>query len=87
MKLFLDRLERKTNLFYYEYLPDIKEMVSKIKEKGIDVSEIEAIIANLEEAISKKDYLNADQLIVMLQEEVEKAKLEAGIFDSFGFGI
>lgn len=83
----MDRLERKTNLFYYEYLPDIKEMVSKIKEKGIDVSEIEAIIANLEEAISKKDYLNADQLIVMLQEEVEKAKLEAGIFDSFGFGI
>jgi len=83
----LDRLERKTNLFYYEYLPDIKEIILKIKEKGIDVSGIEAIIADFEEAVSKKDYLSADQLIVMLEEEVEKAKLEAGIFDSFGLGI
>jgi hypothetical protein len=83
----MDRLERKTNLFYYEFLPEIKETLVRIKEKGVDVSGINSIIANLEEAIAAKDYLVADQLIAILEEEVEKAKLEAGIFDNYGFGI
>ncbi|MCX7831625.1 MAG: hypothetical protein N2440_01845 [Actinobacteria bacterium] len=81
----MDRLERKTNIFYLEYLPEIKELLNAIKERGVDVSEAERLIENLEEAIKKKDYLLADQLIVMLQEEVERAKLEAGIFDNTGF--
>lgn len=79
----MDRIERKTNIFYLEYLPELKEVLAKIKEKGVDVGEIEKLIANFEDAVKRKDYLIADQLIVMIQDEVEKAKLEAGIFDSF----
>lgn len=80
----MDRLERKTNIFYLEYLPEIKEILPVLKSKGVDVSEIERLIQSLESAIKNKDYLTADQLIVMLQDEVEKAKIDAGIFDNTG---
>lgn len=80
----MDRLERKTNIFYLEYLPEIKEILPVLRSKGVDVSEIERLIQSLESAIKNKDYLTADQLIVMLQDEVEKAKIDAGIFDNTG---
>lgn len=79
------RLERKTNLFYEEYLPEIREQIELIRERNIDVSELEKMADSLEEEIKKKDYLAADQIIELLLEELEQKKLEAGIFDRPGF--
>lgn len=81
------RLERKTNLFYEEYLPEIREQIELLKEKNIDVSELEKMADSLEEQIRVKDYLAADQIIELLVEELEKKKLEAGIFDRPGFSF
>lgn len=80
----MDRIERKTNIFYNEYLPEVKELVETIRKKGVNVEDLERLIAGIEDSVKKKDYLAADQLITMLQDELEKAKLEAGIFDSTG---
>jgi predicted kinase len=80
----MDRLERKTNLFYLEYLPEIKDTVQAIENKGINVDELRRLIASIELEIRRKDYLAADQLISILQEELERKKIEAGIFDNTG---
>lgn len=81
----MDRLEKKTNIFYLEYLPEIKEIVDAIEKKGIDVSELKRLIESVEAEIKNKDYLAADQLISILNEELEKKKIEAGIYDNTGF--
>lgn len=80
----MDRIERKTNLFYSEYLPEVKELVETIKKKNVNVDDLERLIVGIEDAVKRKDYLAADQLIITLQDEIEKAKLEAGIFDNTG---
>lgn len=81
----MDRLERKTNFFYLEYLPEIKELIQVIENKGINVDDLKRLVTSIEVEIKKKDYLAADQLISMLQEELEKKKIQAGIFDRSGF--
>jgi hypothetical protein len=74
----MDRLERKTNLFYNEYVPEVRAQIDELREAGHDVSELERILASLEEAVQKKDYLNADFLIEMLIETLSAARENAG---------
>lgn len=78
----MDRLERKTNLFYSSYLPEIKEQIKELKESGKDTSELERMVTSLEEQVAKKDYLAADQLIKVLMGEVQKMREEAGMTGS-----
>lgn len=74
----MDRLERKTNLFYNEYVPEVRAQIDELREAGHDVSELERILASLEEAVQKKDYLNADFLIEMLIQTLSSAREDAG---------
>ncbi len=80
----MDRLERKTNLFYDDYIKEKLEVVEEIEKRGQDASEIRQMISSLEDEVRKKDYLAADQLIYMIDEEIEKKKIQAGIFDNTG---
>lgn len=80
----MDRLERKTNLFYDDYIKEKLEVVEEIERRGQDASEIRQMISSLADEVRKKDYLAADQLIYMIDEEIEKKKIQAGIFDNTG---
>lgn len=75
----MDRLERKTNLFYKDYLPGVKDQIAELKESGQNTSELERLLLSLEEAIYKKDYLNADYLINLLLDELSTAREKAGL--------
>lgn len=75
----MDRLERKTNLFYQDYLPEVRAQIEELRDSGRDVAELERIVASLEEAVAKKDYLNADYLIEMLIESLAVAREDAGL--------
>lgn len=75
----MDRLERKTNLFYQDYLPEVRAQIEELRDAGHDVAELERIVASLEEAVAKKDYLNADYLIEMLIESLAAAREDAGL--------
>lgn len=75
----LDNLEKKTNVFYRDYLPEVLAQIDEIREAGVDTSELERLTSSLEEAINKKDYLTADYLIEMLLSELESARERAGL--------
>lgn len=75
----MDNLEKKTNLFYKDYLPEVLAQIEEIKDAGVDTSELERLTSSLEEAINKKDYLTADYLIETLLSELEYAREKAGL--------
>lgn len=75
----MDNLKKKTNLFYKDYLPEVLAQIEEVREAGVDTSELERLVASLEETVNKKDYLTADYLIETLLSELEYAREKAGL--------
>ncbi len=75
----MDRLERKTNMFYQDYLPVVKEEIAELEARGHNCDDMLRLMTSLQEATDKKDYLTADYLIDLLMEGLEAARQGAGL--------